>query len=84
MEDKLHEGICWVKIQYPDPSVRIFRGTMNLDICRDRGFSNLGFREILDMGKSTIIYVPPEAVLSVHDTMPEYERGVDKFASRFI
>jgi len=84
MINKLLEGIYWVKIVYPDSSTRIFRGTKNVEICKDRGFTKVSVGEILDVGKSQLVYVPPECELSVHDLKPEYERRVDEFASRFI
>lgn len=84
MEERLLEGICWVKIVYPDSSIRVFRGTKNIDICNDRGVDSLGFGEILDMSKNKVVYVSPECKVSFHELQPEFERGVDKFASRFI
>ena len=90
----LDKDIVWVKLSYPDKSVRLFRGTTGIGIIKRilGTLPNVDYFEDDGRLKSTYIFdvenrifVDSEGLtVEVSRMKPELERKIDKFENCFI
>lgn len=91
----LENSILWVKVEYPDGSEGIFRGTTSSEIIRavtgtlpkrdvfNEDGSCLRDNYVFNVKTRTIVNLE-DLVFHIFEEKPEFNRRVDKFANSFI